>query len=235
MINIRIGIPTEIENRTPREPPQNSVLWTQSIAISAEEIRYARLLAASLGSKTAFDRTTSLETLIYMGRGLSGTDVPQDIIDSVLKQMPAAFSRLSEYARDYVVLDEWGRYKGPVMVSVLDNAINGERWLGTNGIALRRLYKLSPDLGRRAILNLLKTPTSLQFVASFGFGLDRQELIETLGLLPEKEIPSQDTVGFECWQLSKNDVALELSAGLLQRYASPAVADRLRPWFDERV
>jgi len=227
--------PARDRKSDPSQPSQNSILWTQSVAISTEEIRYARQLAASPGTKTPYDRTTSLETLIYMGRTLNGMDVPQDIIDAVLKQMPATFSRLSGYARDFILLNEWDLYEGPVMASVLDSAINGERWLGTNGIALRRLYELSPDLGRLAILNLLKAPNTLQLVAPSGFGLDRQELIETLGLLPEKEIPSLDAIGFQRLQSSKNDVALELSAGLLQRYASPAVADQLRPWFAERI
>jgi hypothetical protein len=149
--------------------------------------------------------------------------------------LPGTFAKMSWSGREYVLLNEWDVFEGPVMQSVLEDMIQGERWFGTNAIALRRLNELSPVAARPAILRLLKEPITNSSNPGFIPISDRQEFIETLGMLPEKELPELDGIVQQRLQSAQNEVELEVWTGLLQRYSSAAIAGPLQPWFEARI
>jgi hypothetical protein len=227
--------PVPVHNPGQIESPETSALWTKRGVREAEEIRYARLLADSLATKSPSARAFSLETLINLGRSLGTTEVPPDLVAAVLKQLPGTFAKMSWSGREYVLLNEWDVFEGPVMQSVLEDMIQGERWFGTNAIALRRLNELSPVAARPAILRLLKEPITNSSNPGFIPISDRQEFIETLGMLPEKELPELDGIVQQRLQSAQNEVELEVWTGLLQRYSSAAIAGPLQPWFEARI
>jgi hypothetical protein len=227
--------PIPVRNPGEMESPENGALWGKRGVPQAEEIRYARLLADSLPTKSPSARAFALETLINLGRTLGSIEVPPDLVAAVLKQLPGAFAKMSSSAREYVLLNEWDEFEGPVMESVLKEMIEGQQWFGTNAIALRRLYELSPGAARPYILRLLKDPAVDSYRPGFIPITDRQELVETLGMLTEKELPELDGTMQQRVQSAENEVEMEVSAGLLQRYSSAAIAGPLRSWFDARI
>src|SRR5438445_12718867 len=81
-------------------------------------------------------------------------------------------------------------------------------------IALRRLYQLAPEEGRRLILEEIR---SLQPRAG----------IKSLTMLPEKELPELDDVLANNLENSTEYETLTLHAQLVQRYASKAAMARI--------
>ena len=212
--------PTGKQNAAPYEP--TSGLWMQQRGVpQAEEIRYARLLAASLPTKTPEARALSLETLVYLGNSF-GVEVPEDLRLALQQQMPGSLDKLPDLSRGYVLLHAWEEIKSPAMLAALEDLVEGAGSFGPDGIALRRLYELSPEEARPVILGQLSS-----FEPRVG--------VQTLSILPERELPELDSIMLHRLMAAQNDGALEASAGLLQRYASPAIADRVRPWFEERI
>lgn len=202
--------------------PQNSGLWRQRGVAQAEQIRYAHLLADSLPAKTPEARALSIRTLTYLGRALNGAEIPEDLRTTVREQVPEVLAALPDSERGYLLLQEWEQIKSPAMLAALRDLVEKRNWYGRNGIALRRLYELAPEDARPIILNQLRSDTP-------------QGSVGVLSLLNEKTLPELDTVMLQRVQRQQGDGSLEFSAGLLQRYASPAVADQLRPWFTERI
>jgi hypothetical protein len=205
------------------DPWERSKLWWQRTAAPAEEIRYARQLAAVLPVKSRQARALCAETLLDLGRQMYGFDVPEDLRLSVVRDVPSILVDLPDMERGHELAgQDWEQIKGPAMVPILKDLVEDKHWLGPYSLALRRLYELAPDEARPVFLSEM----SLAYP---------QGDLATLSLLPDKELPQLDGAMLQRVQALYGDGYLEYSAGLLQRYASPAIADQLRPWFEERL
>jgi hypothetical protein len=211
--------------------PMNSILWRARGTLQNEEIRYARILVASLNAKSPEAQATSLDTLLHLGRSLGNVDVPPDLFAAMRDQTPGVFPKLPWDARQYVLLYEWDEFQGPAMTAVLDKMVNQEHWLGTNAIALRRLSELSPDKARGALLDLLKAPTVPAFA---GIVQDKEELLDTLGQLPDRELPELDAVSLQRLRPLQDGLS-QVWTGILERYSTAAIAQPVRDWFEDHL
>ena len=200
-----------------------SKLWQLRNVVPSEEIRYARRLADALQAKSRAARALCVETLLDLGGRMFGFEVPEDLRLSAVQDVPNVLANLSEMDRGHVLSgQDWPDIKGPALLPALKQLVEGKNWLGPDGIALRRLYELAPDEARPIILGQLSQPVPQGGVA-------------TLSLLPDKELPEFDAAMLLRVQAEQGDGSLEYSAALLQRYASAAIADQVRPWFEERI
>ena len=87
-------------------------------------------------------------------------------------------------------------------------------------LALTRIYELSPDEGRRLILEEMRQPSP-------------RVNIQTLTLLPDETLPEVDALVEERAGDDKFDSEILLQ--LAQRYASSAVAAKLRATYEEKI
>jgi hypothetical protein len=78
-------------------------------------------------------------------------------------------------------------------------------------IALRRFYELAPDEARPAILRQIQDPHGTT--------------VTTLAILPDRELPQLDNALVT--NLESQRVDQDLAAGLIQRYASAGVSERV--------
>jgi hypothetical protein len=86
------------------------------------------------------------------------------------------------------------------------------------GLAVLRIYQLSPEEGRQLVLDEIKRP-------------DLRVRISVLGLLPDKELPQLEEIIVER-AIRKLD---ETSMALVSRYVSAAAWPQLRAAFDHRI
>jgi hypothetical protein len=214
-------------------PAQTSALWSLHGVPEAEETRYARMLVSALPAKTGEARRASFETLLGAGRVLNPVPVPPDLIASISSQLPALLPSLSSYPLESVLVDEWELFKSPGMAPALLNLAQKDGSLGLDGIVVRRLFELSPDDGRAVILGLLKAPENTGFrraeISS------AKHFVDNLSLLPDKELPDLDDTMLQRLESSPEGTPRDISAGLLQRYASAGIGGKLQPWFEDRI
>ena len=64
---------------------------------------------------------------------------------------------------------------------------------------------------------------------------DRDRIIESLGILPDRQIPELDEALLGHLQAPADISTLEISAGMLWRYSTAAIAGSLQTWFSGRI
>jgi hypothetical protein len=91
------------------------------------------------------------------------------------------------------------------------------------GVALQRIYDLSPEEGRPLILNEIRRPVP-------------RVSISVLGSLPDKELPQlEDAIVEHAINFKGEYRAQETVAALVARYVSPASLPRLRGFFEDKI
>jgi hypothetical protein len=201
--------------------PQKSGLWSHSDLLKSEMLRYARLLLNALPQKAPDERALSLEALLYLGK-FGSIEVPDDMRDAVRQQIPSVFRKLPGGDQARLMMNDWPEVSSPAMLPVLKSMIDQGPWFGPRGIVLRRIHDLSPAEARPYILRELRNPHS-------------QAEIEGLALLPEKELPGVDRVMLDRVRSTENDVNRVTATGIVQRYASPAIAKSLEPLMADAI
>jgi hypothetical protein len=213
--------------------PADPWLWRQGLFDA--EVRSAKTLSNSLALKTPEARSVSIGTLLTFSESIAASSVPAGLFAQVEQEVPTAFAKLPDRSRGYALQHEWDALKLPGMLPVLQTAVEQAGWFGPSGIAIRRLFDLSPGAGRTAILALLKLPGTDPRFLSLGKYADRDRIIESLGILPDREIPELDNALLAHLQASPDDSALEISAGMVRRYSTAAIAGSLQTWFSGRI
>ena len=179
--------------------------------VASEMERYAQMLESALPLKTGAARavSTAEHLAIVRSRAPAGSTPAADA-EAVRRQLIASFSDLPAFRQERLLSYEWPTVADVALVPALRQLVTG-----TNGLAdfaLRRLYQLAPEEGRARILETIRKPRP-------------GSTLKTLGALPDATLPELDE------DLVRNaDPSNPMGFGLalVYRYASPAVAPRIR-------
>jgi len=166
--------------------------------------QYAERLIASLPAKQSEARAVSLNTLLSLATR-SGAEPPW--LRSVVASLIANFRSLPAMTQSMLLQYRWGALKGPAILPVLRDLIANppqQRFdPPIQGVALRRLYEVSPSEGRKIILDEIRQPT-------------KNIPFSTLAMLPDTALPEL------------NDVLADRSDTLLiLRYATGSIVKRV--------
>jgi len=165
---------------------------------------YAARLIASLPAKQPQARAVSLNTLFDFG---TRNDVQQPWLGSVAASLIADFHSLPAMTQSSLLEYRWSALKGPAMLPVLRDLVANpppqQAYPAIQSVALRRLYELAPDEGKKIILDEIRRPTkSLPF--------------SSLAMLPDAALPEL------------NDVLAErFDSLLILRYATGDIVKRV--------
>jgi hypothetical protein len=167
---------------------------------------YVEIVNDALPDKTERARAITLTELrVLPSRSLSSAASSRDRLAAVFLDLPAE-RQLNLLAY------EWQSIAGPAMLPVLRRLVNANPSDPPSlpDVALRRLAQLAPAEARSLILREIQRPR-------------RGATLKTLGTLPDAELPDLDDVLAGNFESSKS----EISAALVQRYATKKVAPRI--------
>ena len=179
--------------------------------VDSQMERYAQMLEAALPTKTGAARavSTAEHLTIVRGRADAGSTPAADA-ESVRRQLIASFSDLPAVRQERLLSYEWQTVADVALVPALRQLASG-----TNGLAdfaLRRLYQLAPEEGRARILEAISKPRP-------------GSTLKTLGALPDATLPELDE---DLVRNADPNNPLGFGLAMVYRYASPAVAPRIR-------
>ena len=188
---------------------------------------YAARLAAAVFAKEGAARAVSLDTLVSLrsastrakkAHGESKADAAlTGALVSAFADLPAdTQARLLEYG--------WPQVAGPEMLPVLrrifQNPPKGNDLLPS--AALRRLYELSPDEGRRLIVEEMRRPTP-------------RVRMHVLGMLPDESLAEVDALVAERLGPGAGAFDDDTLLRLAERYATAAVSPQLRAAYEGKI
>ncbi len=186
--------------------------------------RYLERLAAAVLEKRGQARAISLHTLLELkwNRCLGTTPRLPTRIEGLPNELVSVFHQLPPQAQYTLLKYRWKRLAGlamlPILRRIYENPPESVRpWqiADIREIALRRLYELAPDEGRRLILEEIRSPTPCVG-------------INALGLLPDQTLPELDEVLAENLERSLHKGRPEIHSLLVGRYATPRVLPRIK-------
>jgi hypothetical protein len=163
----------------------------------------ARLLAALPGKRQGA-RGESAHTLLNVALR-DGRPQPA-WLPLVLRSLLADFRSLPVFTQTMLLEHRWTVLKSPAMLPVLRDLVDPL----VRGIALRRLYEMSPDEGRKIILAEIAKPQGSDVPFS------------TLAMLPDPSLPEMDEV-----------LAAKFDPLLIVRYATGSVIVRIKSRVEE--
>jgi hypothetical protein len=187
--------------------------------------KYAERLAASVFAKAGRARAVSLDTLVSLREASrrEGKTTEEAQADAALTgALVSSFTDLPADTQARLLEFEWRQVSGPAMLPVLrriyqhPSKTNGQ----LTGLALRRIYELSPEEGRRLILDEMRRP-SVRIEPG------------VLGMLPDESLPEVDSLVAE--RLGAEDVDEETLLPLAERYATGAISAQLKAAYEEKV
>jgi hypothetical protein len=188
---------------------------------------YLERLALAVPQKAGAAAAISTETLISFGandKSKDGDERRQQLavlLAKVFTELPLDTQRnLLEY--------RWKQISDPAMLPVLRQLYEHPPDLHEipapfPGVALGRIYDLSPEEGRQLILDEIKRPIPRASIA-------------VLGALPDKELPQLEAAIVEHMINFRGEYhAQETAAALVARYVSAASLPRLRAAFEDQI
>ena len=179
--------------------------------VEFEMERYAQMLEAALATKTGAARAVSTADHLATVRSRAAAgSTPVAAAESVRRQLIASFSDLPASRQERLLSYEWQTVADVALVPALRQLASGST--GLADFALRRLYQLAPDEGRARILATIRKPHP-------------GSTLKTLGALPEVTLPELDE---DLARSADPNNPLGFGLALVYRYASPAVASRIR-------
>jgi hypothetical protein len=172
---------------------------------------YAAKLIAALPGKQPAARAESLNTLLNLG--LAGPEPPW--LRAVLKSLIADFRSLPVMTQTTLLEHRWSALKVPEILPVLRDLVANpppERYdPPIQSVALRRLYEMSPDEGRKIIIAEVAKADGSTIPFS------------TLAILPDESLPELNDV-----------LAGKFDSLLILRYATGDVVKRIEETFEAR-
>jgi hypothetical protein len=196
--------------------------------------QYRQQLSEAVSRKEKSALAVSLETLLEFETGVPNekrTVAGAARVEQIAAALPGIFLDLPS-DRQYVLLTSfWKVTSSPSMLPVLRQLIAkpSSPQEGTlsdlRGIALKRLFELAPEEGRRAILNeIQRTPLRVR--------------PQALGILPDETLPELDEILSE--KLARHDPETEFDvvadyAALIARYATSASLPSVKRALGNRV
>lgn len=170
-------------------------------------------VAANLQSKTGQAKAVSVSELLQ-------SDVPLNALaSSQFRQMlVASWNNLPQHRKNELIQYRWEQIGGPELLPILRTIVAGTPNRNRSfdqpdrGVALRRIYELSPGDGRELILEEISNP-----LGDIG--------IDVLGLLPEVELPQIEEPLIAKLQVGN---ASDIEFQLIQRYASVRTLSQIK-------
>jgi hypothetical protein len=200
--------PVSSDGQRPRDYWERRMIFCEQA-----KAKYAEQLARAIQNKIGRARAISVKTLFGLNSGKW--------------ELPAAASIFNDLSlndqRDLLAFC-WKRIASPAMLPILrriyEESSERDYEIGElNGLALRRIYDLAPEEGRRLIIAEMRRP------APRG---GRQ----TLTILPDETLPELDSIFVDNFEKNDNP---DTHSALIERYGSPAIFPRVMALLDERV
>lgn len=198
-------------------------------ALEQLEVNYLRQLLAAVPQKQPRARAAALQTLVDFDSKLNSEEFAQS--RSLLASLSEVFTRLPVDSQTNLLNYRWKAISSPAMIPVLRQLLKqADKDRGQyeqkelRSIALVRLAELSPDEGRRIILEEIRHP-SLRFDT------------KVLRSLPDGTLPELDNVLATNLEGSGEPAATtdpEVLSMLIERYATDSILSRVRAVFDAR-
>jgi hypothetical protein len=204
---------------------------------------YAQRLDAAVFAKEGAARAVSLEALVWLrasDQRLKRTPGWTQADKSLTSALVSAFTDLPVNTQSNLLEFQWPQVASPEMLPVLrriyQNPPKGNDMLP--GDALRRIYELAPDEGRRLIIEEMRRPSV-------------RARMDVLGMLPDETLPEVDSLvaeklranapgegrpcpaGVDCARREPFDEDKLL--GLARRYATAAVSPQLKAAYEEKI
>lgn len=188
---------------------------------------YAARLAAAVFAKEGPARAVSLDTLVWL-RSTSPRrkNTPEEArADAALTSaLVSVFAELPADTQERLLEFQWPRVASPEMLPVLrriyQHPPKGNGLLP--GSALRRLYELAPDEGRRLIIEEMGRPAP-------------RIRMNVLGMLPDESLAEVDALVAERLGAVAGAFDEDTLLRLAERYATAAVSPQLRAAYEGRV
>lgn len=204
---------------------------------------YAARLAAAVFAKEGAARAVSLDTLVSLrtdsARAKKSAEEAQ-ADKSLSAALVNVFADLPAETQSRLLGFQWPLVSGPEMLPalrrILQNPPKGNDTLA--GDALRRLYELAPEEGRRLIIEEMRRPVPRVHA-------------DVLGILPDETLPEVDSLVLERLGANAADEVPLCPAGvvcpkrepldedallyLAARYATAAVSPQLKAAYEEKV
>jgi len=217
--------------------------WDSSQELQAQ---YTERLMSALPRKQGKARAIAVHTLLEMlWNNSSQRGQPQpsltvigqprrtnpEIIKKLAPEIIEVFDDLPVNTQIYLLNYRWKQLAGPAMLPVIRRILNNKPTNDQSyenkdlrGLALRRLYELSPDEGRRMIIEELRRPSP-------GVGWT------TLKLLPDETIPELEETLVENLEktLSGERGDTDIISMLIERYATASILPRVRAFYGDKV
>jgi hypothetical protein len=182
---------------------------------------YRQRLVAAVFNKSKHARAVSLETLLLMTESARDSKNGDEDQATLKHALAPIFSELPATTQRSLLDYRWRDIAGEEMLPVLRRLYEKEtKYPDLTSLALRRLYELSPDEGRRLIIEEMRKPNP-------------RVNINTLTLLPDETLPEVDALVEE--RAGADNFDPEVLLQLAERYASSAVAAKLKSSYDKKV
>lgn len=189
--------------------------------------RYAERLAAAVFAKEKAARAISLDTLLGLRSSSPRSKKTPEEAQADAAQTSAlvsVFADLPTDTQERLLEYQWPQVAGPEMLPVLrriyQNPAKGNDLLP--GAALRRLYELSPDEGRRLIIEEMRRPST-------------RVRVQVLEMLPDETLPEVDALVVERLGAGAGDFDDDSLLHLAERYATAAVSSQLRTAYESKI
>ncbi|HEX8097620.1 MAG TPA: hypothetical protein VF507_06270 [Pyrinomonadaceae bacterium] len=149
-------------------------------------------------------------------------------VEQVAAALPTLFLNLPLQTQNTLLTYYWKRIASAAMLPVLRQIYErkpSEQTRDIRGLALQRIYELSPDEGRRLIIKAIQSPHP---------GISPR----VLSLLPDDTIPELDEVLAERMEQTDSEGGYEdlsFYSALLDRYATGSVFPRVRAAYGEKI
>ncbi|MBI4024635.1 MAG: hypothetical protein HY360_06610 [Verrucomicrobia bacterium] len=205
--------------------------WRKTLKIRNDEGKQLRMTYFSqlldvVSAKKDFARAMTLRTLL---NNISNTPLTQRNPDSA-KQfeklqilLAVSFQKLPNEIQANLLEYNWQTIRCPGLLPPLRNILQSTQgkaavYPDLRGLALRRIYELSPEEGRKLILQEIRTPQISVYPAA-------------LGVLSDKTLPDLDEVFAEGLEKRKDLDGLDYYSFLVGRYATGAILERVKKFF----
>lgn len=216
---------------------QWQIEWDRRQSIFDElQLQYVRQLAMATPQKQGQARATSLQTLLDSQWLLSPSEFSR--WSTLVALMPEVFKQLPLKDQLRVLQYQWKPVASAAMLPVLrdvfrysyppdsDASDDFHRFHQEDlrSVALRRLYELSPEEGRRLILEEIRRP-------------EPRVNEKVLDKFPDEPLPELNTVLLSNFENARQKGSLEADeiSELIERYATDEILPRVQAVFDARV
>jgi hypothetical protein len=227
ILSFNLRDPAPLPPAPPQNQPQQSALWQKLFDERREKYEevtdeYVRRLAAAVSVKRGPAQAISFQTIIEFCSARTQEKSSPELSaarERIAGALPSIFGELRSAAQFSLLDSYWSQIASPSMLPVLRRVYEKtpELNMDLRSVALQRIYELSPEEGRRLILDEVRRTHP-------------RVGIQVLGQLPERTLPELDDVLAN--NLERNFD--ERQSALVERYASPAVAARIRAAYGEK-